>query len=274
MVHYLVWILTASLYATIIYVLYRSKWMASDYTHAYFILPIFFWLVWRKHTSLREHLKKIKPDNNFLGLFIFLMGILMYIFGKRQNYLFITTLSLLPVLSGLIHYLYGLSITRILSFPIFYLILIVPLPLAIVDSITLPMRYGITIATEVILRLFDYPITREGLLLSIGSNELFMGQPCSGFRSLITMFSLALVYVYLSKTSLPKKTLLVSLIIPLSLFGNLIRVIALCIITYYFGEAAGQGFFHNFSGIVIFMIILSGLIGLECLFKKNLYLTN
>lgn len=274
MVHYLVWILTASLYATVIYVLYRSTWMASDYTHAYFILPISFWLVWRKHTSLREHLKKIKPDNNFLGLFIFSMGILMFIFGKRQNYIFITTLSLLPVLYGLIHYLYGLSITRIVSFPVFYLILLVPLPLGIVDSITLPMRYGITIATEVILGLFDYPITREGLLLSIGSNDLFMGQPCSGFRSLITMFSLALVYVYLSKTSLPKKTLLISFIIPLSLFGNLIRVITLCIITYYFGEAAGQGFFHNFSGIVIFMIILSGLIGLECLFKKNLYLTN
>lgn len=274
MVHYLIWLLTISLYATIIYALYRSKWMASDYTHAYFILPIFFWLVWRKHASLRELLKKIKPDNNFLGLFVFFIGILMFIFGKRQDYIFITTLSLLPVLYGLIHYLYGSNITRILSFPILYLILIVPLPLGVIDGITLPMRYGLTIATEAILRLFDYPVTREGLLLSIGNNELFMGQPCSGFRSLITMFSLALVYVYLSKTSLCKKTLLVSSIIPLSLLGNLIRIITLCIITYYFGEAAGQGFFHNFSGIVIFMIILLGLIGLECLLGKNLHLTS
>ncbi|MFN3533002.1 MAG: exosortase [Candidatus Brocadia sp.] len=268
MIHYIIWTLVALLYTPVFSVLYRWVWKSSDYTHAYFILPIFFWLVWRKRTRLKESTQKIPPGNNFFGLSILLLGIFMFAFGWRQGYWFITTLSLLPVLYGLIRYLYGLNVTKIVSFPLFYLILLVPIPVGIIDSITLPMRYGLSIVTEAILKFFHYPIVREGLLLSIGESELFMGQPCSGFRSIVTMFSLSLVYVYISKGSLSRKSILVSSIVPLALLGNLIRIITLCLITYYFGEEAGQGFFHNFSGIVIFVFIILGLIGLEYSLEK------
>ena len=266
--HYSPWILTALLYAPVFFVLYRSRWANSDYTHAYFILPVFLWLVWRKRGLLREHLQKINPISNFVGLFMLVFGASMFIFGWRQDYIFFTTLSLLPALYGLISCLYGFSITKVLSFPILYLILLVPIPIGIIDSITLPMRYGVSVVTEVILKLFHYPITREGLLLSIGNNELFIGQPCSGFRSLITMFSAGLVYVFISKTGFPQKSMLVASIIPLALLGNLFRIIILCFITYYFGEAAGQGFFHNFSGIMIVILITVGMLGLEYLLGK------
>ena len=98
---------------------------------------------------------------------------------------------------------------------------------------------------------------------------LIIGQPCSGFRSLITMFSAGLVYVFISKTGFPQKSMLVASIIPLALLGNLFRIIILCLITYYFGEAAGQGFFHNFSGIMMIVIITAGLIGLEYCMGKD-----
>jgi exosortase len=192
----------------------------------------------------------------------------MFIFGWRQDYLFISTLSLIPLLLGIIIYLYGLNIAKVLSFPILYLLLLVPPPFGVLDSITLPMRYGVSAVTEIILRFFDYPITRKGLLLSIGYHDIFMGAPCSGFRSLITMFSLVLVYVYISRGSLIKKIILTSFIIPFALFGNLIRVITLCLITFYFGEEAGQGFFHYFGGIVIFVITLLGLLGVESILDR------
>ncbi|KKO18907.1 MAG: putative exosortase [Candidatus Brocadia fulgida] len=131
------------------------------------------------------------------------------------------------------------------------------------------MRHGISIATEALLKTFQYPITREGLLLSIGNNELFIGQPCSGFRSLITMVSAGLVYVFISKADFSKKVILASSIIPFALLGNLFRIIILCLITYYFGEAAGQGFFHNFSGIVMIVIITLGLMCLEYFLGKH-----
>lgn len=268
-IHFSIWVLVASLYATHMYSLYHSVWAAYDYTHAYLILPLFLWLVWRKRVVLRESMKRIEQGSNIFGLFILLFGISLFIFGWRRNFVSVTTASLLPVLYGLVNYLYGAGVTRILAFPILYLIFLVPLPAGIVDSITLPMRYGVSIATAGILEFLRYPITREGLLLSIGSDELFMGQPCSGFRSLISLFSLALIYVYLSRINLQKKALMVSFIIPFALLGNLIRVLLLCIITYYFGMDAGQGFFHNFSGMVIFIIIVAGLFGMECLLRRN-----
>ncbi len=268
MIYYLIWILIALLYAPVIFELYRSRWIASDYTHAYFVLPVFFFLLWRKWTLLKTLVLKARLDNNVLGIFIFLFGIYIYVTGWRHNYIFLTTLSLIPVLYGLISYLYGSEVIKTLSFPVFYLLLLAPLPVGIIDGITLPMRYGTSIATDSILRFFEYPIIREGLLLSINDVDLFMGQPCSGFRSLITMLSLSIVYVYISKISLPNKFLLVSSVLPLSLLGNLMRVIILCLITYYFGEAAGQGFFHTLSGILIFIMVILELAGLEYILGK------
>ena len=267
--NYVVFILVAVLYAPLFRLLYNMRWDTVDYTHAYFILPLSLWLVWRKRAEIKGvSLEPVSNQRHLISGIILLIGILMFLFGLRQDYIFIETLSLVPVLFGLTGYLYGKNMVKLLLFPILYLLLLVPPPFGILDSITLPMRHVISMLTENILFLLNYPISRKGLLLTIGYNDIFMGEPCSGFRSLITMFSLVLVYVYISKGNLSKKLILTSLIIPMALLGNLVRVITLCLITYYFGEEAGQGFFHNFSGIVIFIITLLGLMGAESLLDK------
>ena len=270
MINYLVWILAAVMYAPLFSSLYSMRWDTVDYTHAYFILPISLWLTWRKRRDIKNIIQQEGPGKrNLFSFSILFLGLLMFIFGWRQNYIFIQALSLIPFLFGLTGYLYGINMVKTLSFPILYLLLLVPPPFGILDSITLPMRHGISVATEAILRLLGYPISREGLLLTIGYNDIFMGQPCSGFRSLITMFSLVLVYVYISKGTLAKKLILTSFIVPMALLGNLVRVITLCLITFYFGEEVGQGFFHNFSGIVIFIITLLGLMGVEAILDRK-----
>jgi len=268
LLNYSIWMLVVVLYLPIFWKLYRVRWDLLDYTHAYFILPISLWLVWRKREQLKALLKIAEPGKNYYGLVSLSVGILIFLFASRFDYSFLITISLLPVLVGLVYSLYGIDTLKLLSFPIAYLLLLVPPPMSIIDSITLPMRYGISNLTEKILGLLNYPITREGLLLNIGYNEIFMGQPCSGFRSLITLFSLGLIYVYISKTRFINKVILIFFVIPLALLGNLIRVITLCLITFYFGEEAGQGFFHNFSGIVMFIITILGLIGIETILDK------
>ncbi|UCD36384.1 MAG: exosortase [Nitrospiraceae bacterium] len=269
MAHLFIWLLVAALYAPLFFNLYSIRWDTIDYSHAYFILPLALWLTWRKRKDISAAATQSGHGNANAGSFLILiLGALMFIFGWRQDYIFIQTLSLIPVLFGLTGYLYGANMTKLLLFPILYLMLLVPPPFGILDSITLPMRYGISALTEKILFLLNYPISREGLMLRIGYTDIFMGAPCSGFRSLITMFSLILVYVYICKGNLTKKVILASFIIPVSLMGNLVRVITLCLITFYFGEEAGQGFFHNFSGIVIFIITLLGLLGAESLIDR------
>jgi len=268
--HYILWALTSVLYIPVFITLYRSRWSAADYTHAYFVLPIFLWLVWRKRSLFKELSPNLTFGGNILSLTIFSFGIFMYILGWRNEYIFITSLSIIPVIYGLIYYLYGSRIAKALFYPVLFLIFIIPLPAGVIDNITLPMRYGCSVAVHVCLQFFSYPVTREGLMLTIGEYDLFMGLPCSGFRSMITMFSLGFVYIYLIKGRLLKKTLLIASALPLSLFCNFIRVTILCLITYYFGHEIGQGFFHNFSGLFIFVLMILSLMGLESLLGKYL----
>jgi exosortase len=196
-----------------------------------------------------------------------LAGLFLCLLGWRQGYISIQTFSLIPVLFGLTGYLYGAGLMKLLSFPIAYLILMVPPPMNVLDSITLPMRYGISVATEFLLKTAGYGINRDGLLLSIGGHEIYMGAPCSGFRSLITMISLGLAYIYIGKSAVKKKIVLLASIVPLALLGNLIRVVGMCLVSFYLGETAGVKY-HDYSGFIIFIVLIFGLIGLENFLEK------
>ncbi len=267
----------ALLYSPVFKQLYQARWDTIDYTHAYFILPVSLWLAWRKRRELSKLIKSANFNNLktrgrspsfLLNLSLLIFSLLMFIFGWRQEYLLISTLSLIPLLFGLTGYLYGPQMSRLLLFPILYLLLLVPPPLGVLDSITLPMRYGISVITAGILQFFHYPITRDGLLLSIGSHEIYMGAPCSGFRSLITMISLGLVYAYINQGTFKKKLILTASIVPLALLGNLARVFGMCLVTFYLGEEPGKKY-HDTSGFVIFLILIAGLIGLETFLDKK-----
>ena len=258
------WILTIVLYTPVFRQLYTSRWEAIDYTHAYFILPVALLVAWTKRKDIQQSRTSYVP-----GLVLLIFGLANFTLGWRWDYLFIQTLSLIPVLFGLCLFLYNKDLAKTLSFPILYLLLLVPIPVGILDNITLPMRYAASYMSAHILIAMKYDIVREGLLINMGGHEIFMGAPCSGFRSLITMMSLGLIYIYFCKGTIAKSIILFISIIPLALFGNLVRVIALCLITYHFGEEAGQGFFHYFSGMVVFLIIILGLMGLEKLLNTN-----
>lgn len=248
----------------------RTNWALEDYSHIYFILPISIFIVWQKREVLKGLLQKVEDSaaGAFFSFILLLGGILLFIFGWRNAYDLVFIFSLVPVLLGLTGYLYGSNVARALSFPILYLLFLVPAPPAILDTVTLSMRYGVSFTAEKMLSLFTYPVTRKGLLLSIGYNEIYMAPACSGFRSLITMSALSLPYIYLIKGRLLNKVILAVSVIPLALIGNLTRVITISLITFYFGPEAGQGFLHNFSGILIFMVTILGLISIESLVDR------
>jgi exosortase len=280
MLYKIFWLLIGALYFPVFNQLYRSRWEFIDYTHAYFILPASLWLIWRQRKTLARqyeipvirHCEKAAAcgrRSNLGVLFLFILSLLMYLFGWRMEFLFITTLSLIPVSWSAARYLYGPTVSRLLAFPLLYLLFLVPPPLGVLDAVTVPMRYGISQLTELILRAAGFPIVRTGLLMTIGGREIYMGAPCSGFRSLITMLALASLYVHIIPGMRLKKIILILAVIPLALVGNLVRVITICLITYYAGHEAAEGFFHYFSGTVIFVIMLAGLMLLERLIDRG-----
>lgn len=267
LMHYLVWALLTIIYSPIFYKLYCGRWHKIDYTHAYFILPVSLLFVWQKRSVLKALTLKRHSRSNILGLALTILGALMFVFGWRQDYLFISTLSLIPILFGITSYLYNNGVVKTLFFPILYLSLLVPPPLGILDSITLPLRYGISVITEMILKALHYPINREGLLLMVGKSEIYMGAPCSGFRSLITMISLGLAYVYITKGTAKKRIILLSSIIPLTMMGNLMRVVSTCLAAFYFGNTITSKF-HDISGYAIFAILILGMMGIDSLLDR------
>jgi len=263
MLSWAIWLLVTTLYAPVFIDLYKSRWETIDYTHAYFILPISIWIAWR---NLKNHNER-NGSVSIFSLFLLIFGLLMFIFGWRQDYGIITTFSLIPLLFGLTGFLYGVNTAKTLSFPILYLLLLVPPPLGVLDAITIPMRQWATTLSVGALKALHYPILRDGLIISIGSHEIYMGPACSGFRSLITMISLGIVYAYVNKGAAKTKLALVLAIIPLALLGNLIRVMGVCMVTFHFGESIGHKF-HDISGFLIFLILILGLMGIQSLMEK------
>ncbi len=262
------WVLFVVLYFPIFGGLYRSRWASIDYTHAYFILPVVLLMVWTRRKEIREKMFVREPDI-FMGLFLFLFGITSLIFGYGQGYLFIQTISVIPVVLGMVIFLYNRDVVKLVAFPILYLLLLIPIPAGILDNITLPMRYATAVTSAKILASMHYEVIRQGLLLNVNGHNIFMGAPCSGFRSLITMLSLGLVYIFFARGSVFKNSVLFVSIFPMAFIGNVIRVIALCLITVYFGNEAGRGFFHSFSGIVVFFFMICGMMFLEYILAKQ-----
>ena len=211
------WLLAIYLYSPVFRTLYQSAWDVRDYTHAYFILPLSLLIVWLKRHEIKkvyltssispeQHPKGALLTSRFLlltpyfpGLILLILSLCMFIFGWRWDYFFISTLSLVPLLFGMCIFLYNKELAGTIAFPILYLLLLVPIPVGILDSVTLPMRYAASVVSAAALKVMGYDIIREGLLINMGGHEIFMGAPCSGFRSLITMLSLGLIYIYFNK---------------------------------------------------------------------------
>ena len=192
----------------------------------------------------------------------------MYVFGKQQDYMVISTFALIPFLYGFIGFIYGRKVRKILLFPILYLVLLVPPPFALLDRITLPLQYISAFGVEMIFRLFGFSIQREGLLYIIEGKQMMVDGACSGFRSLITMLSLGMVYVYVIKSAAIKKAVLLLSILPLAIMGNILRIIVISLITVYFGEDMAKGFIHPLSGIIVFVFIALGFAGIETAWTK------
>lgn len=244
--------------------LYTSRWGIIDYTHAYFVLPVVIWLIWRKRGEYKEQLSQ----GSTWGLLLIGTALFLFVIGWRNDYLSVAVFSLIPMLFGFVLYLYGRRLARKLAFPVLYLLLLVPPPLGILDRITLPMRYGVTAAADIFMRSFHFPVQRSGLLLYVGGSEIYMGQPCSGMRSLIALTALGLLLAYISRLNGTNRVILAASILPLALLGNFMRIAGMCIVTYYLGSHSGE-VFHDYAGYGVFFLLILGLTGLEALLGRG-----
>jgi exosortase B len=166
-------------------------------------------------------------------------------------------LSIILVMAAVVLVKRGGPALRMLWFPFFFMAFMVPLPAEFVAAVTMPMKMAVSWATEHVLFAIGYPISRSGVILQIGQYQLLVADACAGLQTLLTLEALGLFYLNLMRhPSAFRNVSLAVFIVPISFSANVIRVIVLTLITYYFGDAAGQGFLHGFAGMVLFVTAL------------------
>ncbi|ACT51076.1 exosortase B [Methylovorus glucosotrophus] len=247
--------------------LFHGIWGTERHAHGPIVFVVSIWFFYFKIRQIEEHNIPLQPAP-LAGWVLFSLGLVIYIIGRSQTLLIFEIGSLIPVLLGITLITFGKQVAKFLWFAFFFLCFVVPLPALVVDMATLPMKTAVSYATEHILYMLDYPISRSGVMLTIGQYQLLVADACAGLNSLFTLEVLGLLYMNVTHHESPFRNFtLAVLIVPISFMANVTRVIVLSLITYHWGDEAGQGFLHEFSGLVLFITALILVIGTDSLLR-------
>jgi exosortase B len=243
-----------AMYVPTFYDLANGLWKNDDQMHGPIVFAVALYLLWDLRKKVDDAPIEPRPA---IAWPLLVFGVLLYVLGRSQSITVFEVGSLLVVLPALILAQRGAQALKACWFPIFFLLFMVPLPGTVVDGLTLPMKTFVSWATEHVLYLAGYPISRSGVILYLGQYQLLVADACAGLHTLFSLEAMGLFYLHLTRRgSWWRNVLLATLIIPISLTANVIRVVTLSLVTYHFGDEAGQGFLHGFAGIVLFVSAL------------------
>lgn len=252
-----------ALYVPTYLTLGNGVWGSEEQGHGPLILAVVAFLIWQKRHVLIDG--NAKPEW-MLGWPLLVFGLLLYVVGRSQDILMFEVGSHLPVLAAVLLLVRGRPALRHLWFPLLFLVFMVPLPGFLVDALTNPLKRHVSEIAEHLLYAIGYPIARSGVTLTIGPYQLLVADACSGLHSLYSLSALGLLYLYLMQhRSILRNAIIGATILPIAFGANVIRVIFLVLVTYHFGDEAGQGFLHGFAGIVLFAAALGLLFLIDAL---------
>ena len=238
----------------------------GNYSHGFLIVPIALYFVWERRAKLQQ----ITPHPSLFGLFVFAGGILVLLAGLLGAELFLTRISLLGVLIGIILFLLGWAHLRALAFPLAFLLLMIPLPAIIFNQIAFPLQLLASRAGEFAISSADIPVLREGNVLVLAHTSLEVAEACSGIRSLISLLTLGIVFGYFTDPRGWVRTVIALSTVPVAIISNGARVAGTGIAAHRWGPAVAEGFFHEFSGWVIFVVAFVLMFALQQLIVRLL----
>ncbi len=246
----------AALYVPSYYALATGLWRSDDQAHGPIVLMVVVFLFWQNRERLRPN--PAAQTLPVLGGLILGFGLLCYVLGRSQDILIFDIGSQILVFAGILLLTRGMPALKAMWFPLFFILFMIPLPGFFLDAVTLPMKMAVSYVAEHVLYWFGYPIARTGVILQIGQYQLLVADACAGMHTLISLEALGLLYLNLIRhNSVFRNVTLAILIVPISFTANVIRVMVLTLVTYYYGDAAGQGFVHGFAGMVLFIVALT-----------------
>jgi exosortase B len=232
----------------------HTIWAGDEQGHGPLILCVCAWLLFRKRHEIAA--LPTQPAT-WLGSLVLGFGLLLYALGRSQAIIIFETGAQIFYVLGTLFLFKGTQAARVAWFPIFFLIFMLPLPGALVAALTTPLKIAVSTVAGEILFYFGYPIARSGVMLNIGQYQLMVADACAGLNSMFSLEAMGLLYLnIMGYTSAARNAFMAVMVIPISFAANIVRVIILVLVTFYFGDAAGQGFVHDFAGMVLFTTAL------------------
>jgi exosortase len=240
----------AWLYGDVVARLVTDWYRDDNYSHGFVIVPLALYFAYERREQLR--LAPRRPMTS-LGLLVVAASLLLLVAGTLGSEFFVTRVSLIGALAGSILFLSGASLLRILAFPLAFLLLMIPVPAILFNQIAFPLQLVASKFGESVMASAGVPVLREGNIIILASTTLEVAEACSGIRSLISLLTLGIVFGYFTDHRLGIRTLLALVTIPIAILANGLRVAGTGIAAHHFGSAAAEGFFHTFSGWLLFL---------------------
>jgi exosortase len=254
------WLPYASLVFLLVVLYYRVgiklvyDWSTiPDYSHG-FLVPFFVaFLIWDK----RKVLQSTPIRQSWLGIPLVLFSLAVLILGIYGVELFTSRMSFIFLMAGLIWTFFGWAMVRALRFPLLVLVLAIPFPAILFNQITFPLQLLASRIASDILPLLGVPTLHEGNVIELPVMKLEVAEACSGIRSLMSLFTLAVFYGYFLERTTRRRVILALASIPIAVTANVARIVGTGLCVQYWDPEKALGFFHEFSGWVMFVISLA-----------------
>jgi exosortase len=227
-------------------------WKDPNFSHGFFVPLFSAFVLWQE----RSRLTTVSIHPSWWGLLFLALGLCVLIVGQMGAELFLSRLSLLMVLAGLIVLFLGWSFFRAVLFPWAFLLLMITIPAILFNQITFPLQLLASKVASTTLPWMGVPVLREGNVIILPAMALEVAEACSGIRSLMSLMTLAIIYGYLMERRVSVRVLLAVASIPIAVAANSFRIVGTGLLVQYWDPEKAQGFFHEFSGWLIFVVSL------------------
>jgi exosortase len=236
------------------------QWGSDDnYSHGFFVAPLALYFAWER----RDALDRLPVRRGIGGAFLLLFSLVVWMAGLLGAELFLTRVSLVGVIAGLVWFVWGRQHLRVLAFPIAFLLLMIPLPAIIFNQLAFPLQLLASRVGETAIAAAGIPVLREGNVLQLPTRNLEVAEACSGIRSLVSLLMLAIVLGYFTERRTGRRVLIACAAIPIAILANAIRVAGTGIASEWISPAVSEGFFHTFSGWLMFVAAFVALLGVQ-----------
>ena len=244
-----------------------DAWSTDDnYSHGFFIVPLALYFAWERRAAIAN--APVRPS--LFGAVVVAGSLFLLVAGLLGAELFLSRVSIIGALAGAILFLFGWPMLRIAFFPVAFLLLMVPLPAIIFNKIAFPLQLLASHVGEYSISSMDIPILREGNVLILANATLEVAEACSGIRSLVSLFTLGIVFGYFVDGRTWVRAVIALSAIPVAILANGLRVASAGVAAHYYGTAGVEGLFHEFSGWVVFIVAFVMMLALQRLLHKFL----